>query len=274
MQPTIRVAGHDLPTLGFGTMRNDGDAGVALVEAALAEGYRHLDTAEAYGNEEAVGRGLARSAVARDDVWVTTKLLHPRNGTPDDIVATAEAGLRRLGLDHVDALLVHWPHPEIPMEEALDALVELRGAGKARTIGVCNLPASALVTACEQVPDLAIEQVEYHPYLAQDAVLEVVRRHGMALTAHCPFARGRVADDPVLAEIADGHGATPAQVTLAWLLHQDRVTAIPGTSDLHHLRANLAATELRLSDDEVARIHTLADGTRLVDPPHAPTWDV
>ncbi len=275
MEPTIPVRGHDLPALGLGTMHTPGDDATTLVEVALAEGYRHLDTAEAYGNEEAVGRGLARSSLPREQVWLTTKVFHPRNGTPTDLGAAAVAGLRRLGVAYVDALLVHWPHPDLPLEGMLDALVAARDAGAARTIGVCNLPTVQLQEARELVPDLAIHQVEYHLYLDQRPVLDASRDGGLALMAHCPLARGRVLTDPTVREIAEAHRRSPAQVALAWLLQQEGVTAVPGTSgtDPDHLRDNLAATELRLADDEVARLDDLADGTRLVDPPHAPAWD-
>lgn len=275
MDTTVRVGGLDMPVLGLGTLRNKDEDGAALVEAALAEGYRHIDTAEYYGNEEAVGQGLAHTSVPRDEIWVTTKILHPKAPLAPDVRTAAENSLRRLGLDHVEALLIHWPNPDFDLEATLETFVALRDEGKARTIGVSNFPSALLRRAAELVDDLAIEQVEYHPYRPQTKVLAAVRELGMVLTAHSPLAIGRALEDPVLTEIGAGRGLSPAQVALAWLLQQDRVTAIPGGSPDHpeHLRANLAVLDVTLSDQELARIDALADGTRLVDPPHGPEWD-
>lgn len=272
----IDVAGVPMPRLGLGTLHGKGDDAIRLVTQALDVGYRLLDTGQYYGNEAQVGEGLRSSSVSRDDVWVTTKVLHPKAPVAPDLRTAALESLGRLGLDHVDALLIHWPNPAYDLKQSLEQLAELRAEGRTRVIGVSNFPSALLDEAVTYVDGLAIDQVEYHPYLRQPSVLRAVRTHGMVLTAHSPLALGRAAKDPVLAEIGAGHSVSAARVALAWLLAQDRVTAIPGAKadQVDHLEDNLKALDLELSGEELAAIDALADGTRLVDPPHGPVWDV
>lgn len=272
---TIALPGAKMPRLGLGTLHAKGDDCLRLVADALQVGYRLLDTGQYYGNEAEVGEALRRSPVPRDDVWVTTKVLHPKAPVAPDLRTAALDSLDRLGLDHVDALLIHWPNPAYGLRQSLEQLAQLREDGRTRVIGVSNFPSALLEEAASIVDGLAIDQVEYHPYLRQPSVLRVVRGHGMALTAHSPLALGRAAKDPLLAEVGAAHGVSAARVALAWLLAQDRVSVIPGckADQVDHLRDNLAALELELTIDELATIDALADGTRLVDPPHGPVWD-
>jgi len=263
---------YTMPGIGFGTLGNTGDAGCALVEAALAEGYRYIDTSRYYGNEEAVGRALARSSVPRGDIWVTTKLLHPKTPPQPDIAFELDKSLRLLQTDYVDLLLIHWPNPEVSLEWALGEFAALREQGKARTIGVSNFPTALLRQALEIV-DLAANQVEYHPYLNQRPLLDLMRERGLVLIAHSPLARGAVLNDPVLQEIAKRRQLSVAQVALRWLVQQERVVAIPGALNVEQLRENLKVLEVTLTNDEMAAISALARGTRIVDPPHSPAWD-
>lgn len=262
-----------LPPIGLGTMGRSGSEAVTLVATALSMGYRHLDTARRYGNETEVGQGLRRSGVARDEVVVTTKLGLDEH-QPAAVAAAVTDSLRRLRLDHIDLLLVHWPSPTVPLLDTLDAMTTARDAGLVRGIGVANLPAWML----EGLPSdlgLVTNQVEYHPYLQQRRILDACATRGMTLTAYCPLARGRrLLEDPVLQDVATAHGSSPAQIALAWLVQRPGICAIPGSSDVGHLRSNLEATQLELSVDERAAIDALHDGDRVVDPPHAPRWDV
>jgi diketogulonate reductase-like aldo/keto reductase len=264
---------YTMPGIGFGTLGNVGDACSALVEAALAEGYRYIDTSRYYGNEEAVGKALARSSVPRGDVWVTTKLLHPRTPPQPDLRLELEKSLRMLQTDYVDLLLIHWPNPEVSLEWALGEFAALRERGKARTIGVSNFPTTLLRRALEIVGDLAANQIEYHPYLNQRALLDLMRERGLVLIAHSPLARGLVLNDPVLQEIARQRRLSVAQVALRWLVQQERVVAIPGVLNVEQLRENLKVLEVSLTGDEMAAISALARGTRIVNPPHSPAWD-
>jgi 2,5-diketo-D-gluconate reductase B len=267
------VAKYTMPGIGFGTLGTVGDAGSALVEAALAEGYRYIDTSRFYGNEEAVGRALARSSVPRGDIWVTTKLLHPKTPPQPDIAFELDKSLRLLQTDYVDLLLIHWPRPDVSLEWALGEFAALREQGKARTIGLSNFPMALVRQALEIVGDLAANQVEYHPYLNQRSLLDLMRERGLVLIAHSPLARGAVLNDPVLLEIAKGRQLSVAQVALRWLVQQERVVAIPGALNVEQLRENLKVLEVTLTSDEMAAISALARGTRIVDPAHSPAWD-
>ena len=264
---------YTMPGIGFGTLGSVGDAGRELVEAALAEGYRYIDTSRFYGNEEAVGEALARSSVPRSDVWVTTKLLHPRTPPQPDLAFELEKSLRMLRTDYVDLLLIHWPRPDVSLDWALGEFAALRKQGIVRTIGVSNFTTALLRQALEIVGDLAAIQVEYHPYLSQRALLELMRSRGLVLIAHSPLARGKLLNDPVLQEIARRRGLSVAQVVLRWLVQQERVVAIPGAQNVAQLRENLKVLEVKLTNDEMTAISGLARGTRIVNPPHGPTWD-
>ena len=267
------VGKYTMPGIGFGTLGSVGDAGRALVEAALAEGYRYIDTSRFYGNEEEVGRALARSSVPRDDIWVTTKLLHPKTPPQPDLRFEMDKSLRLLQMEYVDLLLIHWPNPEVSLEWALGEFAALRKQGKARAIGVSNFTTALLRQALEIVSDLAANQIEYHPYLNQRLLLDLMRKSGLVLIAHSPLARGAILGDPVLQEIAKRRELSVAQVALRWLVQQERVVAIPGALNVEQLRENLKVLEVKLTSDEMAAISALARGTRIVDPPHGPKWD-
>jgi len=269
-----RVVTGTMPGIGFGTLGTLGEAGSALVEAALAEGYRYIDTSRYYGNEEAVGRALARSSIPRNDIWVTTKLLHPKTPPQPDIRFELDKSLRMLQTDYVDLLLIHWPNPEVSLEWALGEFAALREQGKARTIGVSNFPTALLRQALNIVGDLAANQVEYHPYLSQRLLLDLMRERGLVLIAHSPLARGALLGDPVLREIANQRRLSVAQVALRWLVQQERVVAIPGALSVEQLRENLKVLEAKLTNEEMAAISALARGKRIVDPPHSPAWDL
>ncbi len=261
-----------IPALGFGTWQMRGDDARDGVEQALALGYRHIDTAQVYENEAEVGAGLAASGVPRADVFLTTKVWRDALA-PDALAASVDESLRKLGTDYVDLLLVHWPTPDVPLAETLGALGRVREAGKTRLVGVSNFPAGMLRRALEIDPALATDQVEYHPLLGQDRLADLVRQRGMVLTAYSPLAQGEVLQNETVREIADAHGAGPAQVALAWLLGQDRVVAIPKASSAEHRASNLAAADLALTDEERARLDALPKDRRLVDPDFAPDWD-
>ena len=247
-----------------------------MTEAALEAGYRHLDTAQAYGNEAGVGRGLARSSVPREEVFLTTKIW-PDAYPPDRFREAVDERLRLLGVDRVDLLLLHWPvFRGTTLERTVGLLNEARETGKTRHVGVSNFTTDLLDRAwsASDAP-LVTNQVEYHPFLEQRAVLEAIRRRDMCLIAYSPLARGRAVDDRTLQEIGRRHGVGAAVVALRWLLQQDRVAAIPKSSDPDHARTNLRALEIELSGEEMDAISALAEpGARLIDPAGlAPDWD-
>ncbi len=262
-----------MPRLGFGTWQIPGQRCVESVMDALELGYRHIDTAQMYENEAQVGQALARSAVPRDEVWITTKV-SPQDLYPQGIARSAAQSLERLGLEQVDLLLIHWPvFKHASLDELIRCMDAVRESGQARHIGISNFNARQTARACAAGP-VFTNQVEYHPYLSQEAVLAACRAHGITLTAYCPLARGRAVSDPSLAAIGQRHDASAAQVALAWLLHQDQVVAIPKASSALNRRANLKALDITLSETEVAEIAGFARGLRLCDPPGiSPQWD-
>lgn len=268
---TTTIQGVEVPSLGYGTFQLSGDDCRQGVEHALSVGYRHVDTAQAYENEERVGAGMEAAGVARDEVFLTTKL--QSDSLPRDRVGPAiDESLRKLRTDYVDLLLIHWPNAHVPLAETLGAMTELRDAGKVRNVGVSNFPRS-LVEEAIQHARIFCNQVEYHPFLGQDVLRGLAVEHDFLLTAYAPLAQGEVMSDDTLAEIAEAHDATPAQVALRWLIAQDHVCAIPKASSTERIESNLAALELELSDDELRRIDGLERGERLIDPSFAPDWE-
>src|SRR5262245_38129843 len=264
-----------IPALGFGTWELRGEACAAIVADGLRLGYRHVDTAQGYENEAAVGEGLRASGVRREDVFVTTKV-RPELISLGTLQRSAEESLKRLGLSQVDLLLIHWPNPAIPITEAVAALSDAKRKGLARHIGVSNFTIAALAEAVRSSPEpIVTNQVEYHPYLDQRRLLAAMRRHGLAITAYCPIALGKVVGDPVIAPIAKAHGKTEAQVTLRWLIQQGDVVAIPRTSKVERLAENLAVFDFALSGEEMEKMSGLTrPGSKLINQPAwVPQWD-
>jgi 2,5-diketo-D-gluconate reductase B len=241
-----------IPSIGLGTWRLDGRTCYEAVRHGLELGYRHIDTARMYRNEQEVGRALRDSEVDREEVWLTTKLWRD-DVAPDRLPRAAADSLRRLGTDYVDLLLLHWPFPQVPLEAQLQGLVRLRDAGTIRELGVSNYPPDLLRAALQQAPVYS-DQVEYHPYVDQSELLAECVEHDVVLTAYSPVARGRVARDPVLVEIGEAHGKTPAQVALRWLIDQPMVVAIPRSASAQRRAENLDVFDFSLTSDERARI--------------------
>jgi 2,5-diketo-D-gluconate reductase B len=246
-----------IPELGFGTWRLNGRDCEEGVADALAAGYRHVDTAAMYGNEVQVGRGMGAAGVERSEVWVTTKVW-PDDLEPDRLRASCERSLRQLGTDHVDLLLIHWPNPDVPLAASLDEMMALRERGLTREIGVSNFPPGLFREALSLAP-VIVNQVEYNAFIDRSAELEVCAEHDVELTAWRPVAKGAVADDETIREIAAAHDATPAQVALRWLIDQPRVSTAVKASSPERRRENLGALELELRPEERARIDALAE---------------
>lgn len=268
------IRGIQVPTLGIGTWEVQGDLATETVADALAAGYRHVDTAAAYANEEQVGEGLRRSGVPRDDYWLTTKVWRSRYAA-DALRSSAERSLKALGVEHLDLLLLHWPVPEWDVVEgALAELAALRDRGLIRELGVSNFPSHLLTKALAVVPEVFADQVEYHAELSQQRLLADAAEHDLMITAYSPLANGQgLLDQPALREIAAERDATPAQVAIAWLARQDRVTVLPRSTDPSRRRENLAALDVDLTADDVARLDELSTGRRrYVDPSFAPDW--
>lgn len=272
-----RVTAHGaaIPAIGLGTWTLKGQACTDLVAHALGLGYRHVDTAAAYDNEAAVGAGLRASAVSRDDIFLTTKVWWTELA-PADLERSAEASLKRLGVGHVDLLLIHWPNPRIRLEDTIAALNRVRARGLARHIGVSNFTLGLLAKAiaASETP-LIVNQVESHPYLDQRKIHAACRAAGMAMVAYCPIGRGgALFAEPAVAGAAARHGKTPAQVVLRWHLQQDGVVPIPRTTKADRLAENLAVFDFALDAGEMAAISALRGaGRRICDFDFSPRWD-
>jgi 2,5-diketo-D-gluconate reductase B len=267
---TIEVQGMSVPRLGFGTWQIEGSEATEAVRDALEIGHRQIDTARAYENEAEVGEGLAQSGVDRGVIFLTTKVF-PGDFEPDALKAAAEDSLRSLKTDYLDLLLLHWPDDSVPLERTLQALVELQEAGTIRHLGVSNFPAGLLAEALAQAP-VFCDQVEYHPFLGQDRLLELARANDVLVTAYSPLAHGRVPGDATLAEIGEAHGKTAGQVALRWLLDQPGVSPIPKASSHERRVENFEVFDFSLSDDERERIDGLPKNDRQIDPDFGPDW--
>lgn len=271
----VSANGANIPALGFGTFRMpDADVNRILPEA-LKLGFRHVDTAQIYKNEQAVGDVLKSSGIARQDIFLTTKVWVDRVGHKEFITSVDES-LTKLKTDYVDLLLLHWPQSEMPLADRIGALNELRKAGKVKNIGVSNF-STALMAEAVNLSDAPIvnNQVEYHPYLDQTKVLTEAAKTGMSVTGYYLMADGAVPKDEVLKDIGAKHGKTAAQVVLRWAVQQKGVIALSKTATESRLPENFDIFDFALSEDEMAAVHKLAraDG-RIVNPGHlAPEWD-
>ena len=272
--PLVHANGAAIPAIGLGTWPMKGEEAARAVARALETGYRAVDTAAMYGNEDAVGEGLRAAGVARADVFLTTKVWYT-DLAPGALQRSAEASLRRLGLDQVDLLLIHWPSTDIPLEGSIAALCDAKRRGLARHVGVSNFPVALLDSAVSLATEpLVANQCEYHPHLDQTKLLAACRRHGLAFLSYAPIGKGAVLEDAAVRDVAARHGRTPAQVVLRWHVQQDGVAAIPKSANPGRIAENLDVFGFTLSEDEMRALSGLSrpDG-RMVAPGWSPEWD-
>jgi diketogulonate reductase-like aldo/keto reductase len=252
--PDVTVQDVEVPALGLGTWRLTGDTCERAVGDALELGYRHLDTAQAYGNEQQVGNALADSEVDRDEVLLTTKLVNG-NRDHDSVLRSVAESLAKLGTSYVDLLLIHNPVQRVPLAETLHAMDELVDAGKVRHIGVSNLDVDRLHAAREAAGhELLTNQVQFNPFWDQRELLDYCEIHDRLLTVYSPLGHGGVLDDAVLAEVGEQYGKSPAQVAIRWCLEHPNISVIPKASSRRHLAANRDVFDFSLTDAEVERI--------------------
>jgi 2,5-diketo-D-gluconate reductase B len=267
---------NPIPAFGLGTFRLKGQVVIDSVKNGLDVGYRVIDTAQIYGNEAEVGQAIAESGVARKDLFITTKIWTD-NYAKDKLVPSLKDSLAKLRTDHVDLTLIHWPSPgnAVPVAEFMGALADAKAQGLTKHIGVSNFNIALMKEAIAAVgaQNIATNQIELHPYLQNRKVAEFAKSQGIHITSYMTLAYGKVITDPVIESIAKAHGATTAQVTLAWAM-QLGYAVIPSSTKRANLEGNLRAQQLKLTDAEMAQIAALDRGERLTDPAGlSPAWD-
>ncbi|MCC9135900.1 aldo/keto reductase [Pontibacter silvestris] len=269
----VEIKDSKIPALGFGTFQLNSQEARQMVEAAINAGYRHIDTAQAYQNEQAVGEAIKATGIARNDIFLTTKVWRDNLGGKD-FLPSVEASLKKLQTEQVDLLLVHWPNADVPVEEYIGELVKAQEKGYTKYIGVSNHTTKLLDQVLATGADIITNQVEYHPLINQAKLYNYLRAHDITLTAYSPIAQGAVLGNEALKAIADKYGKNEVQITLRWLMQQDGVLAIPRSSKESHMKSNLNIFDFELSQDEVTQIDKLREqNKRVVNPGFAPDWD-
>ncbi|MCB0583373.1 MAG: aldo/keto reductase [Phaeodactylibacter sp.] len=269
----LTIQGTPIPALGLGTYQARGSTAAGIVRQALEMGYRHIDTAQFYANEEAVGRGIRESGVGREEVFLATKVW-PSNLDKRRFLPSVEESLRKLQTEYVDLLLIHWPHATLPLESYLPELGKAREQGKARFIGVSNFNINQLERTLKTGLPIITNQVEYHPLLDQSRLQGWMQEHGLALTAYSPLAQGKAVGNPLLQSVGKKYGKSAAQIALRWILQQEQAMAIPKTSNPERLKENMEVFDFELSEEDMARIGELSSqGGRRVSAFHGADWD-
>ncbi len=263
-----------VPKIGFGTWKIQGNNCVKAVLKALEVGYRHIDTAQIYGNEDSVGQAIFESKIARDDIFLTTKVWKDYLDFKDVLVNVSQS-LQRLQVDYIDLLLIHWPNSQLPLEDTLSAFKELVDTKRVRYVGVSNFPPKDLRIAHKIYPKLICNQVEYHPFIDQSVLIRNMKKYEMFLTAYSPLARGEILKNATLKSIAKKYNKTIPQVVLRWLIDQKNVVAIPKAKNLNHITSNFKVFDFTLEPKDKGRIDRLTKkNKRLVHPNWAPeSWN-
>ena len=249
----IKIKHALIPVVGLGTYKITGQRGIKSIEDALQAGYRHIDSAQMYGNEEEVGKAVRNSGIEREKIFVTTKVW------PSDfkrLIKSVEESLRKFKMDCVDLLLLHWPSDDESNKAAIDLLNETLKKKYTKNIGVSNFNFEQLKQAMTQAPVIC-NQVEYHPYLSQEKMLKYLKQHDMLLTAYTPLARGKVSEDKTLKTIGEKYSKTASQVALRWLIQQGNVAVIPKASSVERIKSNIDIFDFVLSDEDMKTIFKL-----------------
>ena len=255
MKNTITVKQEKVPVLGLGTYQLQGREGEKAITTAISMGYRHIDTAQFYQNENVVGKAVTKSGIDRKEFFITTKVW-PSDFTKSRFVPAVERSLGELEMDYVDLLLLHWPSDVAANERGLEFLNNCLDKKYTRLVGVSNFNLQQLNNASKKVP-VFCNQMEYHPYINQQEMLQYVQQKGLLLTAYTPLARGNVNSDAILIEMAEKYHKTPAQVTLRWLIQQKNVSPIPKAGTEKHLKENMELFDFEITREDMQLIFNL-----------------
>ncbi|MGH6683369.1 MAG: aldo/keto reductase [Pseudolabrys sp.] len=269
----VEALGARIPQIGLGTMTLTGEAGVKAMKTALELGYRHLDTAAHYGNEKENGEALRASGVKRADVFITTKIRQD-DAMPDAFASKLDESLANLQVPQVDLLLIHWPSKTVPIHLTIGALCKAKKDGKTRHVGVSNFTTALLDEAWKATTEpLVCNQIEVHPFINQDKLIAACKKHGMAVEAYVPIARGKAPGAEALERIGKAHGKSAAQVSIRYLIDFGLIP-LPRSTSPAHLKENLDVFDFKLTPAEMAELKKLnSTNMRVVNPPHAPVWD-
>lgn len=270
-QPLRKIQNTEVPALGFGTFQLKQEICRKAVLSALETGYRHIDTARMYENEEAVGQALKDYGAERESLFLTSKVWYD-NLAPHDIRREVQDSLRLLQTEYLDLILIHWPNPDYPLSQSLEALFQLKEEGKVRQVGVSNFTPSLVEQAWKTGP-IFCNQVECHPLLRQEKLRKLAAEKDFLLTAYSPLAQGKVHHESTLNAIGKKHGRSPEQVALAWLLTLPKVSPIPRSSKKKHIQNNFQSIGLQLDSEDLEAIESIPDHQRQVDPDIAPDWE-
>jgi 2,5-diketo-D-gluconate reductase B len=261
----------EIPVLGFGTWQIIGEECVNAVKAALEVGYRHIDTADAYGNHTEVAQAIQESGIRREELFLTTKVFYP-DLDKNTVLQKAAQFLHELQTEYIDLLLVHWPNKAIPVEETLQAMHSLKEQGKIRAIGVSNFTIQHLEKALQAGIEITNNQVELHPSFNQQELRNYCKSKNITVTAYSPLAQGADLEIPFIKELAEKYKATPSQVILNWLISQDIIT-VPKSATPERIEENFKAIELKIDADDIERINQLPQGQRIIVPGFAEFGD-
>jgi len=268
MKTITLKSGQEMPVLGLGTWQLRNSQCQQAVATALKLGYRHIDTADAYGNHQDIAIALKKSGIPRQELFITSKI-GPSKLHYQDLLKTGNRILKELELEYLDLLLIHWPNSRIPIKETFQALKELKEEGKALNIGVSNFTIAHLKEALEVESELiTVNQVEFHPYLYQMELLDFCQDHQIVLTAYSPLARGKVSRDPAIRELAEKYDLNSSRLVLRWLVEKG-IVVIPKASSVEHLKANLDIFDWDFPAEARAVLDGLNKDERIIDPPFA-----
>jgi len=258
MTLTVKANGAEIPAIGFGTWELRGETALRAMQAALDAGYRHIDTAVMYANEIQVGEAIRAHATPREEIFITTKVW-PSDAGDGPFQRSAEASLKRLRVDRVDLLLIHWPSATVPLKEQIFALCDAKRRGFTRHIGISNFSVESVELAVKFSDEpLVTNQIEHHPWLDQNALFKACAKHGISITSYSPIGKARRLDDPIVVEIARAKRKTPAQVVLRWHIQQPMNIAIPRSSKPARVAENIDVFDFSLTPEEMQRIASLA----------------